>query len=327
VVVKVQRPHIAERIAADLDILRVIARGLERLPNGDLMNPRGIIDDYAESLMAELDFRSEAANMDQFNAIMREHGLVDVAAPEPMHALTTPRMLVMERFFGARVDNVAAHSGTDDEAEAGLIRGLLAWFRGLLFHGFFHGDVHAGNLMVLDDKRIGFLDFGIVGRFPHERRLQVTDYLLALAAGNFEQVASVLLAMDNRESASVDYKRFVTDLREAYGPLVLEQSANLKYADLLPAMESVGRKHRLRLPREFVLLIKQMLYFDRYAKLLAPKLNIFSDPRIIGGLAVDVMRVRALVASETAEAAKREPPRTTSGFQSKSDSAMLKAQA
>jgi predicted unusual protein kinase regulating ubiquinone biosynthesis (AarF/ABC1/UbiB family) len=289
VVVKVQRPGIEKTIAADLRILRGVARVVAALPHGELANPVDIVDDFHANLREELDFVHEAANMDEFNRIMREHQQTEVAAPRVMHELTTKRVLVMERFFGHRVDDVARIRERNVDGEAKLLLGMRAWFQSMIFHGFFHGDVHAGNLMALDDGRIGFLDFGIVGRFPRERRAQVTDYLMSFASSDYTKLAHTMIAMGSVDGSTVDVDAFARDLKIAYAPLLDGDVGSIKYADLIPAITRVAVKHKMRLPRDFVLITKQMLYFDRYAKVLAPKLNIFKDPRIVTALAMDVM--------------------------------------
>jgi predicted unusual protein kinase regulating ubiquinone biosynthesis (AarF/ABC1/UbiB family) len=179
---------------------------------------------------------------------------------------------------------------------------MRAWFQCMIFHGFFHGDVHAGNLMSLDDGRIGFLDFGIVGRFTTERRAQVTDYLMAFATADFRRLAEVMMAMGSLDSA-VDLAKLSDDLRDAYEPILGDPSGAAKYADLIPAVLRLSRKHKMRLPREFVLVTKQMLYFDRYAKILAPSVNVFRDPRVVAGLTEDVMAAQLARMMAEAEAA------------------------
>ncbi len=168
VVIKVQRPHIERRVAADMRILRLGAQLLSLVPTVELANPVGIVEDFDHTIAEELDFRREAANMDEFNRIMAELGHADVRAPRVVHELTTRRVLVMERFYGVRVDDVEAVRARAVDAEAMLVYGLRGWFQSMILHGFFHGDVHAGNLMILDDGALGFLDFGIVGRFDED---------------------------------------------------------------------------------------------------------------------------------------------------------------
>src|SRR5436309_2462501 len=107
----------------------------------------------ASSLKEELDFRKEAANLEQFNQIMGRLGYADVRAPRPLAQLTTPRVLVMERFRGIRIDDLEKlRERPAVDPEERLIRGVRAWFQCVVFDGFFHGDVHAGNLMLLDDQ-------------------------------------------------------------------------------------------------------------------------------------------------------------------------------
>jgi aarF domain-containing kinase len=295
VVIKVQRPRIDEVVEADLRVLRLAARLMSLVPIGELANPRGVVEDFEANIREELDFRREAENMAEFNRIMDEHGQSQVAAPKAAKGLTTRRVLVMERFFGHRVDDVEKLRAAHFDGEEKLLLGMRAWFQCMILHGFFHGDVHAGNLMALEDGRIGFLDFGIVGRFPRERRDQVTDYLLAFATGDFRKLADVLAAMGST-SAKVDLDALAKDLAAAYAPMMASEGSSMKYADIIPATMRTAIRHGLRMPRDFVLVVKQMLYFDRYAKVLAPSLNVFRDPRIISALTMDVMQARMQVA-------------------------------
>jgi predicted unusual protein kinase regulating ubiquinone biosynthesis (AarF/ABC1/UbiB family) len=290
VVIKVQRPRLEGVVAADLRVLRIFARIMARLPQGDMASPVGVVEDFAANLAEELDFRNEAKNLDQFNAIMAEHAFTMVAAPVPNHEFSSVRVLVMERFYGVRIDDKAALTQFEDQLEDKLIGGMRAWFRCLLVHGFFHGDVHAGNLMVLNDGRIGFLDFGIVGRFSGTRQQLVSDFLLSTAMRDFKKLARAMLDMAGAKN--VDEAGLAADLERQVAPL-LDPTKPAKYADMIPAITRSGLRYRVAMPRDFVLILKQMIYFDRYAKLLAPKLNIFADPRIIKNLMEDLMLAQA----------------------------------
>jgi len=303
VVIKIQRPHIELRVVADMRILRIGAGLMTMIPRLELANPVAIVDDFARTLGEELDFRLEAGNMDEFNAIMRELGHGDVRAPRVHHALTTRRVITMERFHGVRVDDVAQVNARTTDSEGKLVHGLHAWFQCMILHGFFHGDVHAGNLMLLDDGSLGFLDFGIIGRFSDERRRQITDYIIAFAQGEFRTLAQTLLSMD-AVAYGVDLELLAQDLKRAYAPMLKLSFGDIKYNEVLPDILRVSVKHHMRLPREFVLVTKQMLYFDRYAKLLAPRLNIFSDPRLVAAIGQDVVRAR-MAAEAAAEANSR----------------------
>jgi predicted unusual protein kinase regulating ubiquinone biosynthesis (AarF/ABC1/UbiB family) len=291
VVVKIQRPHIERRVAADIRILGFMAQVMSLVPTVELANPVGIIDDFGKTIREELDFTREAANMDEFNRIMVELKHPDVRAPIIIHELTSRRIITMERFRGVRVDDVEAVRARAEDTEGKLVHGLYCWFQTMILYGFFHGDVHAGNLMMLDDGSLGFLDFGIIGRFDKKTRRQIAEYIVAFASGDFHTLGRVLMSMD-AVSQGVDMEAMAADLKKAYAPILTTSFGDLNYGSVLPDILRASVKHRMRLPREFVLVTKQMLYFDRYAKLLAPKLNIFSDPRLVAAISADVMRAR-----------------------------------
>ena len=189
------------------------------VPHGELANPVGVVEDFESNIREELDFRLEAAHMAEFNRIMDVQRQSRVAAPRVVTELSTERILVMERFYGHRVDDVEKLREAGD-AEERLLIGMRAWFQCMILHGFFHGDVHAGNLMALDDGRVGFLDFGIVGRFSPERREQVTDYLIAFATGDFRKLAEVMIAMGSIERDKVDLDSLSKDLEAVYEPML-----------------------------------------------------------------------------------------------------------
>ncbi len=292
VVIKVQRPGIIGRCMADMKLMRTLARLVARFKkDAELANPVGVIDDFTKTLTEELDFRKEAENLDRFNEIMRELGHKNIHAPVPHHEYCTRKVLVMERFSGLRVDRFEEIKSRGIDGEQKLVDGLRAWFQCVVFYGFFHGDVHAGNLMLLDDDTIGFLDFGIVGRFDDKARYLVTDYMIAFAMGNYKRLAEIIVEMAGAPD-NLDLEGFIKDLGETYSPLLTLSFGEVNYANFLPGIQKTATRHRMRMPNEFILITKQLLYFDRYAKSLAPKLNVFTDQRLVLGMMSDIQKAR-----------------------------------
>ncbi|NUN14411.1 MAG: AarF/ABC1/UbiB kinase family protein [Myxococcales bacterium] len=278
VVVKVQRPRIADRIEADLWFMHLGARIMERVSiHARHANAVGIVEDFQQTLLCELDFLKEAANMDEFNTIMAKHHIDRVKAPRVHHELTTARVLTMERFYGFKADDIAEATRLGIDTEKNLRVGMRAWLLTVLLYGFFHGDVHAGNLMFLpQENQIGFLDFGIIGRFDNKQRELVVRYILAFAAEDWEEVAKTIIEMGSAPN-SIDISAFAADLKRIYAPLLTTNLAAINYGAFLPEITRNAMKFGVKLPRDFILIIKQLLYFDRYAKLAAPKLNVFND--------------------------------------------------
>jgi ubiquinone biosynthesis protein len=278
VVVKVQRPGIDDVVDADLWWMARGASLLELIFHGArLANLTGVIEDFRRTIHEELDFRKEAANQHEFNRIMASHKILDVRAPVPTDGLITRRVLVMERFYGFKIDDVRAIAAAGIDHEACLRVGMRAWLLTVMLEGFFHGDVHAGNLMVLPEgPSVGCLDFGIIGRFDRDQRHQVLRYVLGLGARDFGAMADVMMEI-GAVGDTVDREGFVQALEETYGPLVTKSVQDIRYDEVLTRAVSVAREFGVRLPKEFMLVLKQLLFFDRYAKAGAPDLNVFSD--------------------------------------------------
>jgi predicted unusual protein kinase regulating ubiquinone biosynthesis (AarF/ABC1/UbiB family) len=146
-----------------------------------------------------------------------------------------------------------------------------------MLEGFFHGDVHAGNLMVLPEgPGVGCLDFGIIGRFDRSQRHQILRYVLGLGARDFGAMADVMMEIGAVDD-EIDRDGFVQVLEETYGPLVTKSVQDIRYDVVLTRAVSVALEFGVRVPKEFMLVLKQLLFFDRYAKAGAPDLNVFSD--------------------------------------------------
>lgn len=291
VVAKVQRPGIARKVDGDLWWMRRGAWVAERLFEGARMvNAVGVIEDFDRTIHEELDFALEASHQREFNQMMAAHRVDDVRAPEPVDGLVTRRVLVMERFDGFKADDVTGMAAAGIDTEHFLRRGLRAWLMTVVLHGFFHGDAHAGNLMLLPLSRsaaqvadsgqgpaVGFLDFGIIGRFDDLQRQQVLRYVLAFAAQDYAALADVMVEIGAVDEERLELPALVADLDRVYSPLIEKNLTEIKYEEILPDIMSVGYRYGVRLPREFLLILKQLLYFDRFAKLAAPNLNVFSD--------------------------------------------------
>src|SRR5882757_5590646 len=181
VVVKIQRPGIRRRVAADLQILKRGAQLVELAKLGRRLSAQDVVADFADNLAEELDFRLEAQSMDAWVSHMHASPLgKNIRVPQVYWDLTTEKVLTMERIQGVRIDDVAAirKAGFDGTE---LVKALLfSVFEGGLRHGLFHGDLHAGNLYVDDDGKIVFFDFGIMGRVDPRTRWLLRELVYAL---------------------------------------------------------------------------------------------------------------------------------------------------
>jgi len=286
VVVKVQRPGIRPRLEGDLRILYRIARILERTSaRGRMANPVAVVEDFAATLSEELNFVLEGRAMERFDEGLRAFGKNDeVRVPSVQWAFTTPRVLTMERIDGFKIDDLAQLQNQGWDLAAALKRGVRAWMESALEHGFFHGDVHAGNLMLDTDGNVVFLDFGITGRLDTKTKEIIRHGLPALLVhGDFKEVASAIYEM-GAVLKPADLDEASRDIAEIVEPILGRPLSEISYGQVLVDIVRIGTRYEVRLPRELVLIAKQMLYFERYAKLMAPDWAILNDPDLIGFL-------------------------------------------
>ncbi|GAB4832076.1 hypothetical protein Ancab_006096 [Ancistrocladus abbreviatus] len=304
VVIKVLKPGIEDILVADLNFVYIVARVFEFLnPELSRMSLVSIVKDIRESMLEEVDFTKEAANIESFRRYLDSMGLTRQAtAPKVYYHCSSRRVLTMERLYGVPLTDLDSINSLVSNPESSLITALNVWFGSLLACESFHADVHAGNLWLLRDGRIGFLDFGIVGRISPQTWAAMDQFLSSLASEEYESMASALIEM-GATNQNIDVKTFARDLEQLFSSIqdldteivvatargttttataisanvvVDERQMNALFLDLVRVSESYG----LRFPREFALLLKQLLYFDRYTRLLAPNLNMLRDQRI-----------------------------------------------
>ncbi|WP_234974515.1 ABC1 kinase family protein [Williamsia sterculiae] len=278
VVVKVQRPGIAARLSADVQILERLAELVELSPYGRMLSAKDVVDDFATGLNAELDFRNEAQAMEEFVAGLADTPFAErVRVPTVHHEFTTDEVLTMERVDAVRIDDAravrtAGHDGT------AIVRTLLLSFLESAFHGgLFHGDLHAGNVLVDDQGRLVLLDFGIVGRFdPRTRRIlrQLVGDLLV--RNDYESASRAMFALGAVRKPGTT-REGAKDIRRFTAPLAGKDLAGMSYTQLGRQLATLAKAYDARLPRELVLVGKQLLYVEKYMKLLAPQWRAITD--------------------------------------------------
>lgn len=290
VVIKIQKPGVENILLTDLNFLYVSATILEKMaPKLSWTSLSGVIQEIQRTMMEECDFIQEANNMQTFARFLAETGNADAAVPVVYRQFSTRRVLTMERFFGVPLTDLESIRQFTPDPERTLITAMNTWFSSLTQCEFFHADVHAGNLMVLRDGRVGFIDFGIVGRIKPDTWAAVSDFMTAIMVGNFEGMASAM-ARIGVTRVEVDQRQLADDLQSLYQRLDMSELPGATDLDpartdddvnaLLMDMVKIGEQHGLHFPREFALLIKQFLYFDRYVHILAPEMDMFLDERL-----------------------------------------------
>jgi ubiquinone biosynthesis protein len=283
VVVKIQRPGIRRRVAADLQILKRGAQVVELAKLGRRLSAQDVVADFSDNLAEELDFLIEGRSMETWVEHMNASPLgKNIRVPKVYWEYTTPKVLTMERVRGIRIDNAAAiRKAGFDGVE--LVKALLfSVFEGGLRHGLFHGDLHAGNVYVDADGRIVFFDFGIMGRIDRRTRWLLRELVYALLVKKDHAAAGKIVVLMGAVGTTKPEPQAAKDLEAFATPLTMKTLGDMSYADIGRQLSTLADAYDVKLPRELVLIGKQFLYVERYMKLLAPKWQMMSDPQLTG---------------------------------------------
>ena len=277
VVVKVQRPAVAELVRHDVRVMAWLAPHLVgRIPVAALANPPALVELFAETIVEELDFRMEAANMLDIAAMLHDLEQDRYVVPRPHPTLVTRRVLVMERVHGFNFDDVAGMQDAGIDTEDVVRTAMVAFMEGAIVEGIFHGDLHGGNLFVLADGRTALLDHGIVGRLTGHRR---NAFLRLMLGATTNDVKGQMAALRDLGALphDTDLDAVITDLRldqEVIDPTTLTGEEMVEEVQrVVKALLGYGAK----LPKELMLYVKNLVFLDGAIARLAPELDLLGE--------------------------------------------------
>ena len=286
VVIKVQKPGVETILYTDLNVLHWATKILEKaVPKVKFASLADIVDEIKTRMVREVDFIEEAQNLDDFVNYLNVSQNTAATAPKVYHQYSTRRILTMQRLYGVPLTDFEVVKKVSKDPSQVLITAMNTWFGSLMLCKSFHADLHAGNLMLLEDGRIGFIDFGIVGQLKPEVWQACMAFMDALQKTDYPLMAENMLKM-GMTSSRIDIKVLAEDLERLFSGVLLADPAKIMTSnpsdlnDIMMDMVGVGERHGIRFPRDFALLFKQMLYFDRFMRVLAPYTDIYADQRL-----------------------------------------------
>lgn len=277
VVVKVQRSDARRQVTADLDIMRRLARQLERSTRwARSLRVVALTEGFAASLDEELDYRVEAENADA----VRRATTGPVRVPRVHHDLSGPRVLVMERARGRELNRAGAVlSGLAPPVRSELARGLLAAvLRQMFDSGVFHADLHAGNVLVDDDGTLTLLDLGSVGRLDKVARVGLGRLVLAVDRGDPVAATDALIDVLGRPGDLDDRQ-----LERELGTLVVRYgSGPAGSTRLFGDLMSVVVRHGFAVPAQVAAAFRALAALEGTLRLLDPEFDVVGTTRELG---------------------------------------------
>lgn len=285
VAVKVQKPEVAAQLRSDLEALRSFALAADHLTHiGRRVRLRDWLNEFAKTLVQELDYQTEAENLERFGQHLKPFAPLWV--PQPIWDYCSNRVLTMQLADGVRVDAIADVRRTEqsmDPLAAALIRGYLDQ---IFVHGEIHADPHPGNLRVTTDGRLAIFDLGMVAHMPPRLRERLLKVLFAAVDGRGEEVADEIIGISTR----LEFFEEERYLRET-GQMIARYAASNHYSEgrVVLDMVRIATACGLRTPPELSLIGKALLNLESVCRLLSPTLD---TRRIVEKQLQHVMRAR-----------------------------------
>lgn len=280
VAVKVLRPNVEAAFARDIDLMRFIARTVEqKRPDLRRLKPTAMVEEFARAIAIELDLRLEAAAADELRENTKNDH--DFYVPAIDWQRTAKRVLVSERICGISAGDIEGLKAAGINLARTMECAAKAFFNQVFRDGFFHADMHPGNLFVLPDGRLAPVDFGIMGRIDRESQLILAQILWRFLKGEYYEVARL-----HREAgyvpAHVSLEQFAQALRAVGSPIINKAMNEISMGRLFGQMISVARMFEMEAQPHLFLLHKTMLTAEGVGRNLAPNVNMWqiSEPLI-----------------------------------------------
>lgn len=312
--IKVLRPHIEKRMAQEMQALRFLAWWIEFLsPRSRRLEPVRFIDTVSAATQREMDLRLEAGAAAEFREVAEKDGYLTV--PQIDWSRSAKRVMTLDWIEGAALTDTKAldAAGADrSELAIAITRGFLA---AALDYGFFHADMHEGNLIYGKDGKLWIVDFGIMGRIGHKERRYLAEILYGFLRRDYRRVAEV-----HQEAGYVPEKftieEFAQALRAIGEPIFGKTAEGISMSRLLLQLFDVSHMFGMHLRPELVLLQKTMVQVEGVARALDPKHDMWAASRPIverwvqRELGAEAVARRAIDEAALSLAALRRLPQT-----------------
>ena len=261
VAIKIRRPNIEKRIQADLAIMEDLSRLLEKyVQEARAIRPTTLVREFGRQLQQEMNLLVEANNLERFNILNQNESRLKLV--KLYRDLSTSHILTMEFVTGTKISNTEKLRSLNLDLKTIAKNGASVIISQIFDQGFYHGDPHPGNILVQDDGRICFLDFGAMGKLTKEQRMLLAEGLVAVVRRRDDELLRVVLKLSSNGDDIKDTKelgRDISDFVDTYAYLPLNR---IKVDEILNDLMKLLTKHGIILPPEISTLVKVLAMLD-----------------------------------------------------------------
>jgi ubiquinone biosynthesis protein len=277
VAVKVLRPGIGRIIERDLALLQTLAHLAERYaPETRRLHPREVVNEYSKTIHGELDLMREAANASRLRANFENSPLLYV--PKIYWDYTRTNVMVMERIAGIPISNVAALKDAGVDMKRLAHNGVEIFFTQAFRDGFFHADMHPGNIFVAPDGQYRAVDFGIMGTLSERDQHYLAENFLAFFNRDYRAVAEAHVRAGWVDS-DIRLDEFEAAIRAVCEPIFSKPLKDISFGRLLLRLFQTARRFNMEVQPQLVLLQKTLFNIEGLGRQLYPELDLWETAK------------------------------------------------
>jgi len=294
VAVKIQRPEIETIIKVDLEIMLDLAKLAERhLRDIEAINPVGLVKEFAKTIRKELDFTIEASHIERFGRNFKGDPTIHV--PKVYRELSTPKVLTMEFIDGIKVSELDTLREKGYDLALIANRGADLLLKQIFEHGFFHADPHPGNILILPDHIICFLDYGMMGNIAHRFREPLDNLVVGIVRRDSKRITKALLGL-SLNGAPLSSEIIESDIADFVEQHFYRPLKEINMGELIKQLIQLLARHKLKITPDFYLLTKALATVESNGVKLSPDFDMIShtEPFVRKILARQINPVRIM---------------------------------
>ncbi|MFZ4729326.1 MAG: ABC1 kinase family protein [Pseudanabaena sp.] len=273
VAIKVQRPDIAAGIALDMYILRGISVWLKKTFKFVRTNLAAILDEFASRIFEEMDYTFEGQNAEKFAKYYG--GLDEVYVPKIYWQYTARRVLTMEWIEGIKLTNVLAVKEAGFDSRHIIEVGVQCSLRQLLDYGYFHADPHPGNLLVMGDGKLAYLDFGMMSQVSAEQRFGLIEAIVHLVNRDFVALSKDYVRLGFL-TEDIDFEGIVPALSEVFNPPEGQSLTQMDFKDMTDQLSQIMYDYPFQVPAYYALIIRSLVTLEGIALSVDPNFKVLA---------------------------------------------------
>lgn len=274
-VLKIQKPGIRKSVAADIEIMRDLAKIIEsNFPESAVMQPVELVNTFEKAIRREMNFITEATSMKRFAKNFENDPRVYV--PKVYEEYTTPKAICQEFIKGHKLNDLQAIKAAGLTPKEAAKTGLDLYFIQVFEHSFFHADPHPGNIFILPDGRLAFIDFGMMGTLSPDDQFILGDLMYYIYVQDVKKLADTIQAM-SRDSIIQKREEFEQQLHEFLEEAHTTSISEVEMSDIIEGLRKVMYNYKIKISSNFHLLMRALIIIEGVGLTLFPDYNLMEE--------------------------------------------------